>query len=103
MLHHEEPQHILFSGESFSGKSTQLRYAINHLCYLGSGNQNCSNRVQKSLDIVHALVNAGTPINPNSTRCALQTQLTFGTTGKLSGVIYNVFLLEKLRVSSIDM
>lgn len=103
MLHHEEPQHILFAGESYSGKTTQLRLSIDHLCFLGDGNQNCSKRVRKSLDIVHALVNAGTPVNPDSTRCALQTQLTFGTTGKLSGAIYSVFLLEKLRVSSTDM
>ncbi|XP_031623809.1 neither inactivation nor afterpotential protein C [Contarinia nasturtii] len=103
MSHHEEPQHILFAGESYAGKTTQLRHAVDHLCFLGNGNQNCSDRVRKSLDIVHALTNAGTPVNPDSTRCALQTQLTFGTTGKLSGVIYNVFLLEKLRVSSTDM
>lgn len=103
MLHHEEPQHILLAGESYSGKTTQLRHAMNHLCFLGAGNQNCRERVRKSLDLVHALVNAGTPVNPDSTRCALQTQLTFGTSGKLSGVIYNVFLLEKSRVSSTDM
>lgn len=103
MLHHEEPQHILFAGESYSGKTTQLRHSIDHLCVLGEGNNNCSERVKKALKVVHALVNAGTPVNPDSTRCALQTQLTFGTTGKLSGAIFNVFLLEKLRVSSTDM
>lgn len=103
MLHHEEPQHILFAGESYSGKTTQLKHAIDHLCFLGDGNSNCSERIKKSLGLVQALTHAGTPVNPNSTRCALQTQLTFGTTGKLSGAIYNVFLLEKLRVSSTDM
>lgn len=101
MLHHEEPQHILFAGESYSGKTTQMRHALDHLCFLG--HTNCSERVQKSLKVIHALVNAGTPVNPDSTRCALQTQLTFGTSGKLSGAIYSVFLLEKLRVSSTDM
>lgn len=103
MLHHEEPQHILFAGESFSGKTTNLKAAIKHLCHLSQGNANSSERVLSALNTVHSLVNAGTPINPNSTRCALQTQLTFGSTGKLSGVIFNVFLLEKLRVSSTDM
>lgn len=101
MLHHEEPQHILFAGESYSGKTTQMRHALEHLCFLGE--TNCSERVRKSLKVIHALVNAGTPVNPDSTRCALQTQLTFGTSGKLSGAIYSVFLLEKLRVSSTDM
>lgn len=103
MQHHEEPQHILFAGESYSGKTTQMKLAVDHLCYLGEGNSNCSERVRKSLKVIHALVNAGTPVNPDSTRCSLQTQLTFGTSGKLSGAIYSVFLLEKLRVSSTDM
>lgn len=103
MLHHEEPQHILFAGESFSGKTTNMKLVIDHLCYLAQGNANCDQRVKSALQVVHALVNAGTPINPDSTRCALQTQLTFGSSGKLSGVIFNVFLLEKLRVSSTDM
>lgn len=103
MLHHEEPQHILFAGESYSGKTTQMRQAINHLCYLGDGDSNCCERVKESLKVIHALTNAGTPVNPDSTRCALHTQLTFGTSGKLSGAIYSVYLLEKLRVSSTDM
>lgn len=103
MLHHEEPQHILFAGESFSGKTANMMLIIDHLCYLAQGNANCGQRVQSALGVLHALINAGTPINPNSTRCALQTQVTFGSSGKLSGVIFNVFLLEKIRVSSTDM
>lgn len=73
MLHHEEPQHIIFAGESYSGKTTNLRQAIRHLTILGGGNSNCDTRVNKALDIVHTLVNSGTPVNPDSTRCALQT------------------------------
>lgn len=103
MLHHEEPQQIIFAGESFSGKTTNLRHIVKHLTILGEGNKNCGNRVIKALNIVHALINAGTPINPDSTRCALKTLLTFGQTGKLTGVVFSVFLLEKLRVSSTDM
>lgn len=103
MLHHEEAQHIIFAGESYSGKTTNLRHAIKHLIILGEGNKNCGERVNKALKVVHALVNAGTPVNPDSTRCALQTQLTFGQTGKLSGAIFWVYLLEKLRVSTTDM
>lgn len=103
MLHHEETQHILFNGESYSGKTTNFRLTIKHLTVLGEGNANVGTRVMNALKIVHSLINAGTPLNPDSTRCALQTQVTFGQTGKLSGVIFNVYLLEKLRVSSTDM
>lgn len=88
MLHHEEPQHIMFSGESYSGKTTQMRHALDHLCFLGD--TNCSERVRKSLRVVLALVNAGTPVNPDSTRCALQTQLTFGTSGKFNNFDLNL-------------
>lgn len=103
MLHHEESQHIIFAGESYSGKTTNMRQAVQHLSILGAGNSNCGDRVIKALKVVHTLVNAGTPVNPDSTRCALQALLSFGTTGKLSGAVFSVFLLEKLRVSSTDM
>lgn len=103
MLHHEETQHIIFAGETFSGKTTNLRLAIQHLTILGEGNKGCGDRILGALNVIHAMTNAGTPLNPNSTRCALQTQLTFGQTGKISGAIFWVYLLEKLRVSSTDM
>ncbi|XP_036345355.1 neither inactivation nor afterpotential protein C-like, partial [Rhagoletis pomonella] len=103
MLHHKEPQHIVFSGESFSGKSTNVRLLINHLCYLGSGNRGATTRVENSIDAIQMLVNAGTPINNESTRCVLQYFLTFGQTGKLSGAVFNMYMLEKLRVSTTDM
>lgn len=103
MLHHEETQQIIMAGESYSGKTTNLRHAIKHLTILGEGNKNINDRVIKSQKIFQALINAGTPINPDSTRCVNQTQITFGQTGKLSGAISYVFLLEKNRVSSTDM
>lgn len=103
MLHHEEPQQIIFAGESYSGKTTNQRHIIRHLLVLGEGNKGVGDRLLAASQVMDALINAGTPLNPDSTRCALQTQLTFGSTGKLSGVIYWVHLLEKLRVSTTDM
>uniref|UniRef100_W8BGP4 non-specific serine/threonine protein kinase n=2 Tax=Ceratitis capitata TaxID=7213 RepID=W8BGP4_CERCA len=103
MLHHKEPQHIVFSGESFSGKSTNVRLLINHLCYLGAGNRGATARVENSIEVIQMLVNAGTPINNESTRCVMQYFLTFGQTGKLSGAVFNMYMLEKLRVSTTDM
>lgn len=52
---------------------------------------------------VNALTHAGTPLNNDSTRGILHSQITFGNTGKLSGAIMMVYLLEKTRVSSTDM
>lgn len=103
MLHHEEPQQIIFAGESYAGKTTNQRHAIRHLLVLGEGNKGVGDRLLAASAVVERLINAGTPLNPDSTRGALQTQLTFGTSGKLSGVIYWVHLLEKLRVSTTDM
>lgn len=62
MLHHEEPQHILFAGESYSGKTTQMKRAVDHLCILGEGNSNCNDRVKKAINIVQQLVNAGSEL-----------------------------------------
>ncbi|XP_037957522.1 neither inactivation nor afterpotential protein C isoform X2 [Teleopsis dalmanni] len=103
MLHHKEPQHVIFSGESYSGKSTNVRLMINHLCYLGSGNRGATVRVENSIKAILMMVNAGTPINNDSTRCVMQYFLTFGKTGKMSGAVFNMYMLEKLRVSTTDI
>lgn len=103
MMHHEEQQYIIFSGESYSGKTTNMRLSFEHLCMMGEGNAGVVGRIQNALLAINALTHAGTPLNNDSTRCVLQTQLTFGTTGKLSGGIFWINLLEKSRVSSTDM
>ncbi|XP_034666506.1 neither inactivation nor afterpotential protein C [Drosophila subobscura] len=102
MLHHREPQHIVLSGESYSGKSTNARLLIKHLCYLGAGNRGATGRVETSIKAILMMVNAGTPVNNDSTRCVLQYCLTFGKTGKMSGAVFNMYMLEKLRVATCD-
>ncbi|XP_030383362.1 neither inactivation nor afterpotential protein C [Scaptodrosophila lebanonensis] len=102
MLHHHAPQHIVFSGESYSGKSTNVRLMIKHLCYLGAGNRGATSRVESSIRAILMMVNAGTPVNNDSTRCVLQYYLTFGKTGKMSGAVFNMYMLEKLRVATTD-
>ncbi|XP_021703004.1 neither inactivation nor afterpotential protein C [Aedes aegypti] len=103
MLHHEEPQHIIMSGESYSGKTTNVKMCIKHLSILGEGNPGVYQKIESGYKVMSALVNAGTPLNSDSTRSIVQTQLTFGSTGKLSGAIFWVYLLEKLRISSTNM
>lgn len=102
MLHHKEPQHVVFSGESYSGKSTNVSLMVKHLCFLGAGNRGATDKVENSIKAIKMLINAGTPINNNSTRCVLQYFLTFGKTGKMSGAVFNMYMLEKLRVSTVD-
>jgi myosin III len=103
MMHHEEQQFVLFSGETYSGKSTNMRLCFEHLVLMGEGNAGIAKRANNALQIVSALTHAGTPLNHDSTRCAMQLQMTFGQTGKLSGLIFWIYLLEKIRVSSTDM
>lgn len=102
-LHHEDPQFIVLSGETYSGKTTQFNHLIKHLCLIGEGNKNADVKVKESVAIVEALINAGTPINRNSTRAVFSVNLIFGKTGKLSGAVHSVYMLEKSRVSSTDM
>lgn len=56
----------------------------------------------KSIKILQAFTNSATPLNPNSTRCMLQIQTTYGNTGKASGAIFWLYQLEKWRISSRD-
>ncbi|KAM3962727.1 STKc_myosinIII_N_like and MYSc_Myo21 domain-containing protein ninaC [Aphomia sociella] len=102
-LHHNEPQHIVFSGESKSGKTTNMLHALSHLTYLGSMKNNTSERIQKATKVIQAAITASTPINAHSTRGILQVQITYGSSGKLSGAIFWLYQLEKWRVSSTDM
>ncbi|KAI4482907.1 hypothetical protein M0802_013616 [Mischocyttarus mexicanus] len=102
VLHNEEPQHILFSGESNSGKTTNMLYAIEHLMFLGKSLQDTGSRLMKALKVIHVFSNAATPLNPNSTRCVLQIQTTYGSSGKASGAIFWLYQLEKWRVSTRD-
>lgn len=103
MLHHEEQQFILFSGETYSGKSTNMRLCFEHLVIMGEGNAAVVKRAHNALQAITALTHAGTPLNHDATRCVFQLQMTFGQTGKLSGLIFWIYLLEKIRVSSTDM
>lgn len=102
-LHHNEPQHIVFSGESRSGKTTNMLHTMKHLAYLGHNRDITGERIEKAVKILHAATSAGTSINEDSTRCILQTQMTYSRSGKLSGAIFWLYQLEKWRVSTTDM
>ncbi|OAD59027.1 Neither inactivation nor afterpotential protein C [Eufriesea mexicana] len=102
VLHNEEAQHVLFAGESNSGKTTNMMYLIEHLMYLGKSLQDIGARLIRAIKVIHAFSNAATPLNPNSTRCVLEIQTTYGSSGKASGGIFWLYQLEKWRVSTRD-
>ncbi|KAJ0181639.1 hypothetical protein K1T71_002361 [Dendrolimus kikuchii] len=102
-LHHNEPQHVVFSGESRSGKTTNMLHALSHLTFLGAMKNNTAERIKKATSVIQTAISAGTPLNAHSTRGIFQVQVTYGSSGKLSGAIFWLYQLEKWRVSSTDM
>lgn len=80
-----------------------MNHALSHLTYLGAMKNNTSERIQRATKVIQAAINASTPINAHSTRAILQIQVTYGSSGKLSGAIFWLYQLEKWRVSSTDM
>nr|CAD7585776.1 unnamed protein product [Timema genevievae] len=99
-MHHEEPQYVLLAGETLSGKTTNFLHLLKHLSYLGKSGNGAGDKLLQAVQIVHAMGNAATPINPDSTRHMLQMEVTFTSTGKVSGAILWLFQLEKWRVTT---
>ncbi|CAH0603393.1 unnamed protein product [Chrysodeixis includens] len=102
-LHHNEPQHVVFSGECKSGKTTNMLHALSHLTFLGSMKNNTAERIQKATSVIQTAITGATPLNPHSTRAIFQIQVTYGSSGKLSGALFWLYQLEKWRISSTDM
>ncbi|CAG4973120.1 unnamed protein product [Colias eurytheme] len=102
-LHHNEQQYIVFSGESKSGKTTNVLHALSHLTYLGAMKNNTGERIKNATTVILACISAATPIHSNSTRGIFHIQVTYGSSSKLSGAIFWLYQLEKWRVSSTDM
>lgn len=80
-----------------------MLHALSHLTHLGAMKNNTAERIQRATKVIHAAINAATPINAHSTRGIFQAQVTYGSSGKLSGAIFWLYQLEKWRVSSTDM
>lgn len=102
VLHDKTIQQMILSGETGSGKTTNYLHLVDHLLYLGESNNVSNSRIKNAIKLVHSLTHAGTIFNDYSTRGVLRTEITYGRTGKVSGAIFAVRLLEKWRVSSTD-
>ncbi|KAJ3653857.1 hypothetical protein Zmor_013089 [Zophobas morio] len=94
---------ILLGGESGSGKTRTYLDLINHLLFLGHNNNINLERIRGGIKLIHSLTHASTPINNYSTRCVFKTDIKYGTTGKVSGAVFNAYQLEKWRVSSVEI
>lgn len=102
-MHHNEVQQIILFGETGSGKTTNYLHIIDHLLYLGQNSNINADRITNAIKLIHVFTHASTPSNSNSTRCLLRTEVTYGRTGNASGAIFGVHLLEKTRVSCVDL
>ncbi|KAK9687666.1 Myosin head (motor domain) [Popillia japonica] len=101
-LHHIIPQNIILTGESNSGKTTNYLHLMEHLLYLGESMNISMNRIKNGMKLIHWLTHASTPVNENSTRCALKTEVIYGRSGKVSGCTFSIYQLEKNRVTLSD-
>lgn len=93
----------MLSGESGAGKTTNYLQLVNHLLFLGDNPNINPTRIKNAIKLIHSLTHASTPLNDYSTRCLLKSNIFFGQTGKISAAEFNVYLLEKWRISSVDM
>ncbi|KAL7645148.1 UNVERIFIED_CONTAM: hypothetical protein RMT77_003526 [Armadillidium vulgare] len=99
MLHHREHQTIVLTGESGSGKTFHFQEVLNHLCSVGLNNLNLIEKIKQIPVILDAFGNAATLLNLNATRHCRYLEITFTSTGKVSGAIVWILMLEKFRIS----
>lgn len=57
-------------------------------------------KIKCAVDVIQGFGNAANKYHMNSTRHVNQTQITYSSTGKLSGAIFFIYQLEKWRVTN---
>jgi myosin III len=57
-------------------------------------------KIKCAIDVIQAFGNAANKYHINSTRHVNQTQITYSSTGKISGAIFFIYQLEKWRVTN---
>ncbi|KAK8728013.1 hypothetical protein OTU49_009338 [Cherax quadricarinatus] len=99
MMHHKEHQTIVLTGESGSGKTYNFHQLINQFTYISYSNPSLMDKLKRVCSVLDAFGNAVTQLNPNSTRHLRYFDITFSKTGKISGAIVWLLMLDKFRVT----
>ena len=104
MFHTKKPQVCVISGESGAGKTESAKFVIQEIvnvCVSGGSNAvTLTHKILMVNPILEAFGNAQTLFNDNSSRFGKFTELTFDTSGVVTGAIMAQYLLEKSRITS---
>ncbi|CAF3630828.1 unnamed protein product [Adineta steineri] len=99
MMINRQPQCIILSGESGSGKTHAAQNLISELALLGFGEQRAlENRLVTMNLLLESFGNAQTVLNNNSSRFGKLLDIFFSEYGTIVYVQLSEFLLEKTRV-----
>ncbi|CAF0909477.1 unnamed protein product [Rotaria sordida] len=99
MMISRQPQCIILSGESGSGKTHAAQNLISELALLGFGEQRAlENRLVTMNLLLESFGNAETSLNKNSSRFGKLLDIFFSEYGTIVYVQLSQFLLEKTRV-----
>ncbi|KAB0798080.1 hypothetical protein PPYR_09073 [Photinus pyralis] len=101
-LHQDKVQHIILTGESSSGKTTNFLHLIEHLLFLGRNKNINQGRIRNAIKLLQAFTHASTPSNDHSTRAVFHVEINYSGTGKNTGAHFEVYQIEKWRISSLD-
>ncbi|XP_063851203.1 LOW QUALITY PROTEIN: neither inactivation nor afterpotential protein C-like [Scylla paramamosain] len=102
MMHNKEHQTIVLSGESGSGKTFSFHQVVSQAVshwHGESSNPGLIDKIKKVCVILDAFGNAVTQLNSDSTRHARYFDITFSKTGKVSGALVWLMMLDKYRVT----
>ncbi|XP_077997309.1 myosin-IIIb-like [Glandiceps talaboti] len=99
MLHYNQDQCLVISGESGAGKTESANFLVTQLTKLGKAvNRNLEEKVLMVNPLLEAFGNARTVINDNSSRFGKYLELKFTQLGHVTGAELSQYLLEKSRV-----
>ncbi|VCX05403.1 unnamed protein product [Gulo gulo] len=110
MLHNQENQSVLLTGESGAGKTVNTKRIIQYFATIATMRESrekllllvpqgtLEDQIKQVHPILEAFGNAKTLRNDNSSRFGKFIRMHFGARGKLSSVDIDIYLLEKSRV-----
>ncbi|XP_016043186.2 LOW QUALITY PROTEIN: myosin-15 [Erinaceus europaeus] len=104
MLHNQENQSILLTGESGAGKTVNTKCIIQYFATIAATGEHQENpetlqdQIMQVNPILEAFGNAKTLRNDNSSRFGKFIRMHFGARAKLSSADISIYLFEKSRV-----